>query len=124
MCYNDGITRKETSMESESKPFSDCYGFCLDAYSETNGKRTTLLYCKRFNGSAKDAADFMTEFVLNELGDGDGENGGRGSLKNCRDEIRDILCRDGFYSYADCFFRIIPNRTQKVYGSTMDFRVE
>ena len=106
--------RKETSMGSKSKPFSDGNGFCLDAYEETNGKITTLLYCKRFNGGAKEASEFMTEFVLSELGDGDGENGGKGSLVNCRDEIRDCLYRDGFYSYANCFFRIVPNRTPNV----------
>ena len=52
------------------------------------------------------AATLLTEGVLHELGDGDGENGGTGSLKNCRGDIWNFLFHHGHYSYADFLFSI------------------
>ena len=40
------------------------------------------------------------------MGDGDGENGGKGSLKNCIDEIAEYFLVAGNYAYADCIFRL------------------
>ena len=43
----------------------------------------------------------MTD-IFNELHDGDGENGGEGSLWRCAREIYDFLRSGTHYSYADC----------------------
>lgn len=53
-----------------------------------------------------EAAKLMADVVIRELGDGDGENGGRGSLKNCYGEIVDCFIRGKQYIYADCTFSI------------------
>lgn len=52
------------------------------------------------------AATILTEVVLHELGDGDGENENHGSLKNCRGDIWNSLYHHGHYSYADLTFTI------------------
>ena len=52
------------------------------------------------------AATILTEVVLHELGDGDGENENLGSLKNCRGDIWNFLYHHGQYSYADLTFTI------------------
>lgn len=52
------------------------------------------------------AATILTEVVLHELEDGDGENGNLGNLKNCRGDIWNFLCYHGQYSYADLIFTI------------------
>jgi len=58
----------------------------------------------RYKGSKRVASQFSADLVISELGDGDGENGGKGSLRNCVKEIaeRFFACRR--YSYADCIF--------------------
>ena len=43
----------------------------------------------------------MTD-IFNELHDGDGENGGAGSLWRCAREIYDALKTGTHYAYADC----------------------
>ena len=52
------------------------------------------------------AATILTEVVLHELGDGDGENENHRSLKNCRGDIWNFLYHHGQYSYADLVFTI------------------
>jgi hypothetical protein len=52
------------------------------------------------------AATILTEVVLHELGDGDGENENHGSLKNCRGDIWNCLYHHGHYSYANLTFAI------------------
>jgi len=52
------------------------------------------------------AATILTEVVLHELVDGDGENENHGSLKNCRGDIWNFLYHHGQYSYADLIFTI------------------
>lgn len=51
--------------------------------------------------------------ILAEIGDGDGENGGKGSLYNCLDEIRDMVNEHFInketpfcYTYSGCDFFI------------------
>lgn len=59
-----------------------------------------------FRGDFREACRLMSEVILTELGDGDNENGGMGSLKNCYGDIWNSLFLYGFYNYADCEFHI------------------
>lgn len=52
------------------------------------------------------ACDMMTGIILAELGHGDGENGGKGDLENCANEIYQFLLK-GRYVYADCEFEVV-----------------
>ena len=52
------------------------------------------------------AATLLTDIILHELQEGDGENGGRGSLENCRGDIWNFLFFNGKYYYADLEFTI------------------
>lgn len=60
----------------------------------------TFKYC----GEKSNACKFSADLVISELGDGDGENGGKGSLKNCIGEIADCFMTSGTYNYANCVF--------------------
>lgn len=52
-----------------------------------------------------EAAWILVGMVLYEIGaDGDGENGGKGDLVNCSQEIFEAFARSGRYSYADVEF--------------------
>jgi len=53
------------------------------------------------------AVDWLTEQLFEELGDGDGENGGKGSLRNCETEIRETLTQLNPYTYANTKFQVI-----------------
>lgn len=68
-------------------------------------KKRTLLWYEAWM-EIPEAAKLMADAVIRELGDGDGENGGRGSLKNCYGEIVDCFIRGKKYVYADCEFSI------------------
>jgi hypothetical protein len=48
----------------------------------------------------------IADLIIQELGDGDGENGGYGSLRNCYGDIFNYLMRGGSYFYADMVFMI------------------
>ena len=67
-------------------------------------KRTILWYDAWMD--IPEAAKLIADAVIRELGDGDGENGGHGSLKNCYGEIVDCFIRRKKYVYADCEFSI------------------
>lgn len=60
----------------------------------------------KYRGTKKAASRFSADLVISEMGDGDGENGGKGSLKNCIDEIAEYFLVAGNYAYADCIFRL------------------
>lgn len=59
-----------------------------------------------YRGDKETACKFCADLVISEMGDGDGENGGKGSLKNCIDEIAKMFEDGGRYCYADCTFDI------------------
>lgn len=89
------------------KLFSDAKRFILSArILEKDGYREFMKY--DFNGMISEAAKFMTDAVIRQLGDGDNENGGRGSLRNCYGDIFNCFLSDGHYEYADCEFSILP----------------
>lgn len=80
--------------------------FTLDAKCNAGtDKEETILY-SRFVGSKYEACKFLADFVMQEMGDGDSENGGKGSLKNCYGDIFNALMAHGNYQYADCVFTI------------------
>ena len=58
----------------------------------------------KFHGKKEIACKFCADLVIAEMGDGDGENGGKGSLKNCIDDIVKAFLECGGYAYADCTF--------------------
>ena len=62
-----------------------------------------------FFGEPWEAAKFMADAVIRELHDGDGENGGRGSLQNCWGDIFNSFRYSGHYEYADCRFKMSAN---------------
>lgn len=89
----------------EAKPNKES----VEKFKLTGRKISTkeLFYTQNYTGSLTDACRVLTDVILNELQDGDGENGGMGSLKNCYGDIWDDLWRCGNYSYADCEFDIV-----------------
>lgn len=89
------------------EPFNGATHFTLLAYRgigcEPNTAKTEFLKYD-FYGTAHEAAKVMTDAVIQELRDGDSENGGLGSLKNCYGEIFNDFLFFGHYEYADCQF--------------------
>lgn len=90
------------------KPCTDAKHYRLEAYrTNDDGLSSTIIfydvYCE-----LHEAAKIMADVVIRELHDGDGENGGMGSLKNCYGEIFDCFIRGEKYVYADCLFFITP----------------
>ena len=92
------------------KPYTDATHFKLEAYRQNDeGMKSTILYYDVYC-DLHEAAKLMADAVIRELGDGDGENGGSGSLKNCYGEIFNcFMCGHG-YAYADCEFFMTPVR--------------
>ena len=91
------------------KPFTNATHFRLVAlrsidktYPET---LQTLLYYDVYC-ELHEAARILADAVIRELGDGDGENGGCGSLKNCYGDMVECFISGNAYYYADCEFYI------------------
>ena len=57
--------------------------------------------------------DLMSR-IFNILGNGDGENGGEGSLWRCAREIYDAITGGKVYTYADCWFYISTSGEKEV----------
>ena len=83
-------------------------------YLNWDGEGVWLLECKKdgkdyftfkYRGKKSNACKFSADLVISELGDGDGENGGKGSLKNCIDDIVRYFMAGCNYFYADCVFK-------------------
>ena len=90
------------------KPCTDATHFRLEAYRQNDeGLKSTILYYDVYC-DISEAARIMTDVVLRELHDGDGENGGSGSLKNCYGEIFNCFMEGRGYTYADCQFFVTP----------------
>lgn len=90
-----------------TEPFKGATHFTLLAWRgigcEPNTAKTEFLKYD-FHGTAHEAAKFMADAVIQELRDGDSENGGLGSLRNCYGEIFNDFLFFGHYEYADCQF--------------------
>ena len=69
-----------------------------------NGVENFLFY--RTPAERHEICKFVADCVIRAFGDGDSENGGMGSLKNCYDEICKSLFYEGRYEYANCRFTI------------------
>lgn len=90
------------------KPYTDAKHFKLEAYRQRDdGLKSTIIYYDVYC-ELHEAARLMADVVLRELGDGDGENGGDGSLRNCYGEIFNCFMSGHGYTYADCQFFITP----------------
>lgn len=90
------------------KPYTDANHFHLEAYRQNDyGLKSTIIYYDVYCDLAE-AAKIMADVVIRELHDGDGENGGSGSLKNCYGEIFNCFMRGHGYTYADCEFFMTP----------------
>ena len=87
------------------KPYTDATHFRLEAYRHVDGHLKTILYYE-VSCELHEAARIMADVVIRELGDGDGENGGSGSLKNCYGGIVDCFMDGHPYEYADCEFHV------------------
>ena len=70
-------------------------------YMVVNGKETTGTY-----NSLETCMNELMSRIFITLGNGDGENGGEGSLWRCAREIYDAIVRGAVYTYADCWFYI------------------
>jgi len=57
-----------------------------------------------YRGDKETACMFCADLVISVMHDGDGENGGKGSLKNCYVDIVNAFLKGGRYEYADCTF--------------------
>lgn len=66
-----------------------------------DGNETTGTY-----DSIETCLNELMSLLFNTLGDGDGENGGEGSLWRCAKEIYDSIARGIVFKYADCSFYI------------------
>ena len=73
----------------------------------------------RLFDSKDEALDWLVGRLFNELGDGDGENGGRGSLRNCENDIRAVLGGFKPYFYADTVWRLYELRDTHVHPVIM-----
>lgn len=69
--------------------------------SNDNVITALLIDCERH-----EAVMWLADEVIRQLQDGDGENGGKGSLKNCYGDIWNSLFNVGKYYYADLVFSI------------------
>ncbi len=78
------------------------------------GAETTETTYREF-GDKDEALDWLVGKLFNELGDGDGENGGRGSLRNCENDIRAVLGDFRPYFYADTVWRLYGLRLANVH---------
>lgn len=91
------------------KPFSDATQYTLRGTQMDNkGYGKHIFLYGEFPGSLAEAANIMADAVLRKIGAGDNENGGSGSLENCRGDIINSFVSTGHYEYADCRFEIIP----------------
>ena len=70
---------------------------------EDNDSVITVLHidCERH-----EAVRWLADEVIRQLQEGDGENGGKGSLKNCYGDIWNCLFNNGRFDYADLIFAI------------------
>ena len=66
-----------------------------------DGNETTSTY-----NSLETCMNELMSRIFNTLGNGDGENGGEGSLWRCAREIYDTIARGIVYTYADYSFYI------------------
>ena len=66
-----------------------------------DGNETTGTY-----DSIETCMNELMSRIFNTLGNGDGENGGEGSLWRCAREIYDAIASGKVYTYADCWFYI------------------
>ena len=106
MIWYNSVTSERK--ENEMKPCTDAKHFKLEAYRQNDeGQKSTILYYDVYC-DLHEAARIMTDVVIRELHDGDGENGGSGSLKNCYGEIFNCFMCGHQYGYADCVFFITP----------------
>lgn len=104
----DSTQKRFVNITKDEKLFSDAKRYILSARRmDKNGKIVEFLRYD-FNGTLSEAAKFMADIVLREVGEGDGENGGKGNLSNCYGEIYSAFNFDGHYEYADCSFSLCP----------------
>ena len=73
-------------------------------HEETQANYSSDMTRKEYSERFRKKEDCLNRAMLRlfeELGDGDGENGGEGSLWRCAKEIYDCLASGGHYCYAD-----------------------
>ena len=76
---------------------------CVASIMENGKVIFNVTYDNRYKATKR-----VLDILFDILADGDGENGGKGSLYNCADEIFHSLFNGGTYAYADLIFRIVP----------------
>lgn len=59
---------------------------------------------KQTYNNLDDCMHWMMQNIYSHLGNGDGKNGGKGSLWHCASEIYNTIKYGGIYEYADCRF--------------------
>lgn len=77
----------------------------------------------KFEADADEGLNRLMCDLYNTIGNGDGENGGKGSLWNCATEILNSLKNYEVYEYAGCSWRVLPMSHEqfiKMNGWTMD----
>lgn len=67
------------------------------AFVTKNGQTSVIAACP----TKEDAINAAMVNLFADLGEGDGDNGGKGSLWNCAPEIYAVLSEGKTYSYAD-----------------------
>jgi len=61
--------------------------------------------------------------IMSEIGDGDCENEGKGSLWKCAGEIYDNIKSGNEYFYADCSWQVVPVVEDRTYTYMCSIRV-
>ena len=85
----------------------DGYNYEIKGTKKSKDGDETIFSIKSRHWRAKCCA-MCADLILDEIGDGDGENGGAGSLRNLWDDIFEMLLDKGVYEYADCKFQVVP----------------
>ena len=84
----------------------DEYNYVILGERKVGDDYQPIFYIRSRQWRAKCCA-LCTDLILDEIGDGDGENGDAGSLRNLWDDAFEMLLNEGEYEYADCRFRVV-----------------
>lgn len=71
----------------------------------------------KFETNADDGLNRLMCDIYKTVGNGDGENGGKGSLWNCATEIFKSLKNYETYEYAGCSWRVLPMTHEQFIGA-------
>lgn len=99
------------SNESKRHPHLILEGMRITELAKNIEEREHFFRYETKGGDRAFAASLLTDIIIHELCEGDGENLGKGFLENCRGDIWNFLFLDGKYQYADLEFSITEKQS-------------